>query len=150
MNISKSVSRLKWRFSQGNSFKPNQTDIDCFNELIKYAGEKEKQQLIDNQLFGKMYIYLFTQFVKYYKCTVEDSTPQKELHKLLDKNIKQIVEEAKDDLNLNDMENIIKTEDDLENYKPLTYDECAENFRIMINAAINTYSRKPYIAPTRR
>ena len=142
MNIEKSLQRIEWRFSQGKEFKPNGNDIEAYNELAEYFNQKEKQQLIDNQLFGKMYIYLFGEFVNYYNCTVMDNIPQKELHKLLDKDLRLIVEDVTDRLNNAEISACMERKGHLDGYAPMKYEEVAENLKIMVNAAINTYSPK--------
>lgn len=142
MNISKSIQRLKWRFTSGKQFLPNENDIEALNEIIEYCGIKEKQQLIDNQLFGKMYIYLYWQFMIYYKCSFVDEIPQKELHKLLNKDLRTLINDVLDCNRLSELELHIKKESSLNGFKVDGYKEIADNFKIMINAAINTYSQK--------
>ena len=68
--------------------------------------------------------------------------PQKELHKLLDKDLRLIVTEVMDKINLTDMEYHIDKEKTLEGFKNVEYDEVAENLRIMVNGALNAYKEK--------
>lgn len=138
MKIKKSIDRIRWRFASGKEFKPNENDITAFNEVAEYISRKEKDNIIDNQLFGKLYIYLFGEFVNYYKATAIDTIPQQELHKLLDKNIADIVNEVKDRLNNAELEHAIKA-NAYDKYKPMEYEEVAENMRIMVSAALNNY-----------
>lgn len=140
MNMNKAISRLTWRFKTNKPFLPSQEDINALNDVIEYVGVKEKQQLIDNQLFGKMYIYLYMEFLRHYETTVFDPIPQKELHKLLDKPLKAIVSDFVGVLNTNelyistDLKKSVKS-------KIWDYNEVAENLRIQVNAAINTYTK---------
>lgn len=142
MTIEKATQRIGWRLGTGKAFQPNQGDIDAYNEIVEFIQEKQKKQIIDNQLFGKLYIYLYGEFVTYYKATAMDSIPQKELNKLLTKDLRTIVTEVTDRLNLADMELCIKQNKSIKQYNPLQYDEVAENFKVMVNSAINAYSPK--------
>ena len=140
MTIEKAMQRIGWRLS-GKPFQPNQNDIDAYNFIVEFVEQKQKQQIIDNQLFGKLYIYLFGEFVNYYKATVIDDIPQKQLNKLLSKDLKQIVQEVTDRLNFSELENYVKKKD-LKGYKPMEYEEVAENMRVMVNGALNTFNKK--------
>jgi len=131
MNVKKALERLSFRFGRGN-FRPNQLDVDALNELIEYVGGKEKKQLKDNQLFGKLYIFLYGEFVNYYKCTVMDNVPQKELHRVLNKDIRILVQEVADRLNM--------AETASNSGQTMGYDEVAQNMQIMVNAALNTFN----------
>ena len=142
MTVNKAMERFAWRLGGGKAFQPNQNDIEAYNTIAEFIEEKEKKQIIDNQLFGKLYIYLFGEFVNYYKASVFNNIPQKELHKLLDKPIRQIVEEVKDRLNFIEMEACMKEKNNLDDYTPIEYEEIAENLKAMINAAVNQYSPK--------
>lgn len=139
MRIDKSLKRIIWRFQSGRPISPDQQDIDSLNEIIEYIATKEKQQLIDNQLFGKLYIFVFGEFIRHYEATPESEIPQKELHKLLDKDLKLIVTEYVDKVNNAKLAHVTN-ENDLKDYVPTTYEEVAGNLRVMINAAINTYT----------
>ena len=119
-------------------FAPNQEDIDAMNEIIEYVDRKEKQQLVDNQLFGKLYIYLYMEFIKYYKTTVFDPIPQVELNEILDKPIKAIVSDFKDALNESELYISMDVKKDATS-KIWDYEEVAENLRVQVNAAINSY-----------
>ncbi|MEM7487253.1 MAG: hypothetical protein AAF348_18750 [Bacteroidota bacterium] len=136
MNLKKSLERLKWRFGNNTNFKPNMNDVNALNEVIEYVDKKERQQLSDNQLFGKLYIYLYGEFVNYYRSNTLDPIPQKELHKLLDKDPRELIEDLKDKLNQLELEHSIKTKS---TYTPVEYDEVSDNLRVMVNAALNTY-----------
>ena len=139
MNIDRSLKRLTWRFKTTRPFTPDQEDINALNELIEYVGKKEKQQLIDNQLFGKLYIFVFGEFIRHYDATPQDVIPQKELHKILDKDLRTIVNEFVDKVNNAKLAHVTN-ENDLGDYLPTTYEEVAGNLRVMVNAAMNTYN----------
>ena len=142
MTVNKAMQRYSWRLSQGKPYQPNELDIEAYNVIATYIEEKQKKTIVDNQLFGKLYIYLFGEFVNYYNTTVNNKIPQKELHKILDKDLRTIVDEVKDRLNAKELEVCIQNEQDLKNYKPMEYEEVATNLRIMVNDAINEYQPK--------
>ena len=108
-------------------------------ELIYNVENKEKQQLIDNQLFGKLYIFVLGEFIRYYEATPDSEIPQKELHKLLDKDLRTIVSEFVDKVNNAKLAHVTN-ENDLKDYTPMQYEEAATNLRVLVNAAINTYN----------
>jgi hypothetical protein len=152
MNVQRSLKHIGKRFNDsifdqyGNKrpkpfgLVPNKTDFDAYNELVEYVDIMEKNLINNQQLFGKLYIYLFTEFVKHYNCTVMDDIPQKELHKLLDKDLRVLVTEAQELLNLCELESAIKNGRHKE-YSPMEYSEMADNFKSMISAAITTYGK---------
>lgn len=142
MTIEKAMQRIGWRLGTGKPFQPNQGDIDAYNFIVEFVDKKQKQQLIDNQLFGKLYIYVFGQFMTYYKCSFDSVIPQKELHKLLDKDLRLILSDVIDKINISDMEYHLEKEKTLEGFKNAEYEEVAENLRIMVNGALNTFSKK--------
>lgn len=140
MNIEKQLQRIAWRFGEGKKFQPNQNDIEAYNDIAEYIDQKQRQQIIDNQLFGKLYIFIYREFVRHYQATVMDEIPQKELHKILARDLRLLVNEVKDDLNMFELKNSIESKRHSE-YKPMTYDDVADNLKIMVNGALNTYTR---------
>jgi hypothetical protein len=128
-----------FQFKLTTSWKPTAFDLEAYNSLVEFVNEKQKQQLIDNQLFGKLYIYLLDEFTKYYNCSIIDEIPQKELNKILKKPIRSIVNDLVENNNINDIEYYIEKNNSLEGFKPIPYDEVAENLKIMINSCINAY-----------
>jgi hypothetical protein len=151
MTIEKAVSRIGWRFNNcffdknGNKrdrsmpFVPDKEDLDCYNHIVDYVEQKQKNQINDNQLMGKLYVYLIDKFCDYYHCDLYDQTPQKEINKLLNSNLRHLVSELTDKLNQKELEHHIKENNTLEGLKKTTYDEVAENLKIMINGALNSY-----------
>ena len=99
MTITKALERLSWRFSQRKPFIANQNDINALNQVIEYCDKKQSEQIQNYQLFAKLYVYLYGQFLDYYKTTVFDPIPQKELHKILDKSLWFLIEEFTQTLN---------------------------------------------------
>lgn len=142
MTVNKAMQRMAWRLGSGKPYQPNQTDADAYNTIASYIEEKQKRTIIDNQLFGKLYIYLYGEFVNYYNTTAENNIPQNELNRLLAKDLRTIVTEVMDRMNTKELELCVKNEQDLKSYNPMEYEEVAENFRVMVNAAIDQFSPK--------
>ena len=146
MTETQGIKRLGFRFQQALSrdgkFTIYQEDINALNAIAEFIQEKQKNSIIDNVLFGKMYVYLYGQFVTHYKCSAIDNIPQSELHRLLDKDYRVLVQEVADKLNLSELENVIEKDKSIKNYEPMKYEEVAEIFKIMIVSAINSFSPK--------
>ncbi len=139
MTPKRALDHFKWKFQ--NKWKPTEQDIEAYNTLAEYVVENSKQQIIDNELFAKMYIYMMGFMLVRYDATFFDEIPQKELHKLLNKSTKQILSDVLDIHNINDFEQVVK-KNKIKNHEPMTYKEASENLKIMVNGAINEYSPK--------
>ena len=96
--------------------------------------------LLDNLDIQYLFKVIFKFFIdqKIDKTSPWDSIPQKELHKILDKDIKRIVQDFTEKANDAKLAHVTN-EKDLNNYNPINYEESARNLRILVNAAINTY-----------
>lgn len=141
MSLSRSISRLKWRFSQGKSFAPNQDDINALNEIMEFCSSKMEETFNDNQLFGKLYCYLFVQFVKYYKTTYDDPIPQKELNKLCDMDLGLLFQKLNDSLEQQERNKWIKSSPNkISDLPGLDVDETTNNLKIMANMALKQFS----------
>lgn len=104
MDIRKAVQRLGWRFSeavkkQDKSFKINQNDIRAIKEIDNYVSKSQAQQFVDQELFAKLYIYLYMKILENDKTTVLDTIPRKKIYNLLKKSIPDLIEEFKNSLN---------------------------------------------------
>lgn len=142
MTIIDALKRIKWRFSQKKGFTPNDTDIIAVNVLISFTDEKLKEQFNDNQLFGKLYCYLFVQFVKYYKTTYDDPIPQKELNKLCDMDLDVFFQRLTDSLWSQETNAWLDMESkNLDNIPKLEKTEVEENLKAMANMALLKYNK---------
>ena len=139
MTIEKALSRIEWRFTQGKSFLPNEGDAEAYNFIAEFCIKKQGTQLKDNQLFGKLYIFLFKEFLKFYRTDVTDSIPQKELHRILDKKLPLLITEFLDERNQINLERHIEADFPIGKFKKMEYQEVSENFRTLINGALNSF-----------
>ncbi len=147
-----------WLLQQGfkNKFKPNRNELISFNTLAKFYEQNKKDNLQNNELFAKMFIFVYSHFLKYYKASVFDDIPQKQLYSLLDKPISYFITRLTDELNDSEIHQYLKEKDigfnrmtkeelkniDIDKLTEKTFDEetVAEQMNAMINKFIN-YSR---------
>jgi len=52
MNLNESIKRLRFTFLKQN--KPNQTDVDALNEILKTIESYQSKNVDDNKLFAKL------------------------------------------------------------------------------------------------
>ena len=156
--ITKAISHLKWRFQNG--WNPTNRDIESFNMIVDFQNVQHKTQFDNNQLFGKLFIKYYTELLKHYETTVWDKEPGKELNKLLNTDIKQLIVELVKTSNeqelylkmreggfkgvhpreLNDKDKeFLKLEIGWLDEKSMTYDEALTNITSMINNALTNY-----------
>lgn len=95
--IKKAVETLSWRVEHG--IKPGDTEKECINFIVDFVNITSKENLKQNELFAKLYIWSYSQFLKKYSATVFDPIPQKELNKMLAKPIESFIEAFRVDLN---------------------------------------------------
>ena len=71
-------------------------------------GSYQEQQFQQNQLFAKLYIFVYMRFISKMGATVMNNEPRKAIHKILEKPIEQWIEEFKDEMNDSDMYTSLK------------------------------------------
>jgi len=150
MTIKKAVEHFEFRLSK--HWKPTENDINAYNTILKFVEDKHKQQFIDNQLFGKLYIIYYGELLKYYKATVYDKEPQKHLNRVLSAPIEKVIQtfvETSNDVERAleyEIDGVLKhpqqwTEEDKKNINmkkpPNSYDECVSNLTAMINSVLD-------------
>ena len=97
MTIKNAIDHFKYKLS--NVWKATDKDAEAITAIIKFTNQQHKEQLKSNELFAKMYIMVFSQYLERYKADIYDDIPQKELHKLLGKDIGVFVERFTNRLN---------------------------------------------------
>jgi len=161
ININKALEHFKWKFNNG--WKPTQTDITAYNSIAEFVEQKHSNQISDNQLFAKLYIKYYGELLQFYTASVFDKEPQKELHKILDTPIEDLIKEFTDKANF--LECILKmkkaginvekhprTLTDLQILKEkqsfkmefldneMTEDEATDNLKMLINLALKEFN----------
>ena len=97
MTIRNAIDHFTYKFK--NVWKPTSPDIDALNTIIKFVQDKHKRQINDYQLFAKLYVMVYAQYLERYKTTIFDDIPRKELHKLLDTPLEAFIQRFTDRLN---------------------------------------------------
>jgi len=78
MILKEAVKRLSFTISKGN--KPNQNDVDAFNEIIRNLKLSEQETLQENLLFAKLYTFTLSELLAYY---TDIEMANKEINKIL-------------------------------------------------------------------
>lgn len=93
MTIKSAIEHFLFKLNpKNNIWKATKRDAEAINEIINFVEEKHAKQLENNQLFAKLYVYIYTKFLVYYDCTIFDNKHQIELHKLLDQPFSHFIE----------------------------------------------------------
>jgi len=103
MTIDKALDRFKWRITSRQQFVPNKGDVEAYNTLVEYVENARKQVFRSSELYARLYVWAFRQFLQYYNSPVTNPLPQRELHKVIDKPAAQHVQEFTDFLNDQEM-----------------------------------------------
>jgi len=67
MTIEKSLQRIHWRVSKGDSYKPNENDIEAINFMVEWVNNQKEKTIQQNRLFAKIYAYALIQELEFYK-----------------------------------------------------------------------------------
>lgn len=166
MRPEKSIKRLIYRFEQAlktpaKSFKIYQEDIDSVKDLAELVAKQKQENIKQNQLYFKLYVYLYTSFATHYSCSIDNSIIQKEINKILERPLSFLISEMVDVANLNhsiiSMESLgIKTKHPLTRnnsdnkilsdnidkieFGSWDFDKISENLETSINSTLNEYN----------
>lgn len=78
MKLKEAFDRLRFTLTKGN--KPNQIDIEAFNEIGTYFSLHQKDIIQDNLLFAKLYAFALSELLTYYS---DIDFANKELNRVL-------------------------------------------------------------------
>ena len=145
MTFDKSVQRLSWQFSRGTSFKPNQNDVDALNTIFEWITSQKEINLLNQQLFAKLYIERLVREIRENKSTVFNVDIQKEVSRVLSMPIELFYEAFHSDLHNNQVRKVLKdklkediTFEDMEN--KYTLEIVTDKLNHMITEAINKFN----------
>lgn len=107
MTTERALQRLFWRFGgkdkpkqrSKTTFPVNKEDMEALNAIIRAINDLKDELYDTNQGFAKLYIFALNYFIKHYKTDIYDETPQKELSRLLDRDISVLIQRFTDNLN---------------------------------------------------
>ena len=113
-NINNSI----WLIQQGiiGKFKANRNEKIAFNTIAKFYNKNKKENLQNNELFAKMFIFTYSKFLTHFNTTIYDDIPSKELARLLYKPTSYFIERLTDELNDREINN------NLNKYEAFQYD----------------------------
>lgn len=144
-SIEKAVQRFGWNINQGR-LKANENDINAYNTIVDYVEINQKKRTKDNELFAKLYIYVYGQFLIHYNSDVFNQEPKKELSKILFRSLDDCLSEFysvinqikidRDVLNCKNVEDVqeIKT-------KPYSQDYVIQNIIEQVNEVIINHDK---------
>jgi len=96
MTIEKALQRIVWRVSNG-AHTPNQNDVEAVTVVAEWINRQKAQELQQNRLFAKMYVYCFIHELEFYK---DLKFAQRKLHEILKTSLRQLYSDFKDKLNI--------------------------------------------------
>ena len=154
--IKKAVEHFIFKLDpKNNIWKASEADGKAITQIVKFVEDKHEEQLRNNQLFAKLYITYYGELLKYYKASIFDKEPQKDLHKTLDTPLETIIDTFRTTLKDIEIANTFEvngsirhplewSEQDKANIKMkkvnlIPYQEAEDNLTAMINLALNTF-----------
>ena len=98
----KAFERLIFTITKQN--KPNQTDLEALKVIAEYVENSKKQEIRNNYLFAKMYVYNFTNEVTHLKDSFSNTfrIAQNNLHKALKLPLESSIKNCMNILNNNE------------------------------------------------
>lgn len=137
---------------KNNIWNATERDKQAIDKIIEFVEDKHKNQFNDYQLFAKIYISFYGELLRFYECTVLDSEPQKAIHKILDTPLEDLIKKFID--KHKDVETALSVPKEHRYKHPLQlkelgleykeaekldYQETEDNFKSLINLAINSF-----------
>jgi len=95
MNIAQSINRLSYTIKNQN--KPNTSDVNALNEVIKFINQTTKEEINKNELFAKLYVM---NFITQLRLTSNLNLAQKNVNKILKMSLVSLYEHARMDVNV--------------------------------------------------
>ena len=150
--ITKAINHFKWKFQ--NSWKPTQQDVEAYNQIVEFTEKKHEQQFVDQQLFAKLYIKYYGELIRYYKSSVFDKEPQKEINRILDTPIEHLIQDFCKTVKEVEQSRTLEVRGDIKHplqwtaeekaniklvKEEITEEDATTNLTAMINFAIDNY-----------
>lgn len=140
MSIEKAVERIGWRLKE-NHWKHNENDIKAYNTIVEYVENAQKNLYDQHELFAKLYIHIYGQYLMKYGATPYARIPREVLTKEIAKSVHEHMIEfhriTNEVMQFKQIEGI-KNPEDLKEFKTETfdYDFVEENMVSQINETI--------------
>lgn len=158
MKIGEAVKHLQWRYGKFKNIKVSKKDIEAMNTMIDFVNDQTNENIHNNQVGYKLWLNEYLEKIKYYRATVFDNIPQKELCRFIDKPLEWHEERFTNTLNDMEVDRItdelegekIKDLEDqtvkdylqriMEGQKAFNVEEVGNNMRIMFSEALRKFS----------
>lgn len=111
MKIKTALNRIYWRFGGNdnkNRFPVNEKDVEAYNSIKNYIAEKEKAQFVEQELFAKLFIYLYQKVIEQDQGNIFDTHCRRKIYNLLKKPMPQIISDFQQSLNDSEMYNLME------------------------------------------
>lgn len=111
MKIKTAVNRIFWRFGGNgnkNPFPVNESDVEAYNRIKEYVAEKEKEQFANNELFAKMFIFMYMRILEQDGSGILNNFARKKICGFLKKDLSEIIQLFTDSLNEQEQIDFIK------------------------------------------
>ena len=144
MRLEQGVQRLRWRFSNNTSFKPNQTDLEAMNTILGWISSQKEISVLNQSLFAKMYIYQLIKEIRHNGTTIFDNHNQKEVSRMLSIPLEVYYERFHFDLHHNQLaktfKDKLKEDITLEDLKEkFTLEIVTDKLNHMVSEAVNSF-----------
>lgn len=87
MTFESAVQHLTWKLNLNK--KMSDKDASALNSIIAYYNNQQEDSLHRYELFAKLYIFTYGQLLKFFKATVFDEIPQKQMNVLLKRSLQE-------------------------------------------------------------
>jgi len=139
MNPYNALERISWRFNQKKAFTPSRIDFEAYNALLEFFNEYQKRETMENLLFAKLYLHVYTKFLIHYNATPSDPIPQKELHEIIGRSFNRLFEDLHTAITTIDLEQQIKSgAKNIEQHK-YSMDDIKYNMNLQMAKAIEQF-----------
>lgn len=125
MKLKDAIQRLQWRFGNNKQFLPNQNDADAFNLILDFINSSVKKDVIENELFAKLYVKMLTDYLTCLNNDVDAS--QKAISQTLNKPLEALYLEFKNRFNTYAFNNFLIDQGLDFKKHPALYSEYEEN-----------------------
>lgn len=105
MKIKDAFKRLHFTISKSN--KPNEVDIEAFNDICEVFKQQEEKTVQENLLFAKLYAYTLQEFTRHYN---DAELANKKLNELLSQTMEMRVEMLLKQLKYTELHHCFKDE----------------------------------------
>ncbi|MEL6305771.1 MAG: hypothetical protein AAFQ20_13405 [Bacteroidota bacterium] len=147
MKKKEAIQRLGWRFGNHKTFNVNQKDLDAWNTIIDYVNAQDETVINNNYLFAKLYMHEYRQQLERYGTDIyNDSIPQKEIHRFLERPMEFHYQRLTDYVNTSIANKVTEESQSLEKFREawngLSVEEVKLNINQMITECIRKFSSK--------